>query len=80
MFNDRAKIRQLEAQLATAQRELQAVQLLQSERAVLVSIARSGKELRLMFVRNGKVTMLETYATIDLDVPQLKAELLEPLK
>ena len=46
------------------------------KRAYLTSINTNGRTLRLCFLRDGKPYVIETYATMDIDVTQLRKDLL----
>ena len=74
-----AAIVQAQAALDDATTRLDAIAMMQRERAVLISIAQDGRVLRFTFTRNGALVVCETYGTLDQDVPGWKRDLLEPL-
>jgi hypothetical protein len=65
-----------EAALTTAQETIDGIQLRLEDRAALVSIATTGRTKRLMFVRNGELTTINVYATMDADWNEIERKLL----
>jgi hypothetical protein len=53
------------------------LQKLVDSRAVLVSMTPSGRKVRLLFQRNGDLTTIDAYATIDADWNELERKLLK---
>lgn len=81
-WQDRATVAEAElaiakAALAVAEEHLQGIELRFASRAALVSITRSGRLNRFLFVRNGNMITVETYSTMEDDLPGWKRELLE---
>jgi len=67
----------LRAALDTANEHLNGIELRFADRATLVSITREGRLNRFTFVRNGQLTIVETYSTMEDDLPGWKRALLE---
>jgi hypothetical protein len=80
----RARAERAEAALATLQataievgQELAGIQLRMADQAVLISIVRvKANRYRLNFVRNGVLTTIETYVTMDFDIEATERALL----
>ena len=71
-----AKISVLNAALDVAREQLNGIELRFAERAALVSIVQTGRINRFTFLRNGQVHVVETYSTMEDDVPGWKSALL----
>jgi hypothetical protein len=71
-----AKISVLNAALDVAREHLEGIEIRFTERAVLVSIVQTGRVNRFTFVRNGQTHVVETYSTMEDDVPGWKSALL----
>lgn len=72
-----AKISVLNASLNVAREHLNGIELRFAERAALVSIVQTGRINRFTFLRNGQIHVVETYSTMEDDVPGWKRDLLE---
>lgn len=72
-----AELAVAKAAIAAAEEHLQGIELRFASRAALVSITRSGRLNRFLFVRNGQMTTVETYSTMEDDLPGWKRDLLE---
>jgi hypothetical protein len=79
LTNWKARALAAEAALISASRQLDGIEAIQADRAALVSITRDGAVLKFTFVRNGELTVCETYGTLDQDVPGWRRALLERL-
>lgn len=62
------------------QAQLDTLETVLRQRAVLVSIEQDGRKLRLTFTRNNKVYQIEAYATVDMPVSHWRDELLGDVK
>ena len=73
------RIKELNEALEIARQQLAAIELLQRDRACLISITREDRINRFTFVRNGQLTTIETYSMMDDNVTGWKRDLLEPI-
>jgi hypothetical protein len=72
-------LREADKHIADARQSLEQVQMMHRDRAALVSITQNGRTLAFTFVRNGELTVCETYSTMEADVPAWRAALLDRL-
>lgn len=63
--------------LEAAQQHLDGIELRMADRAVLISITKNGRMNKFTFVRNGQMTVIETYGSWDDDPDEWREKLLK---
>lgn len=71
MFGRNDRLKQVEAQLAAAEAELAKLR----QAPVLLSLNRENKRLRWIFWRHGQQIVIETYSTMQDNLPKWKQDL-----
>ena len=72
-----AELAVLRAALEQADQRLKGIELLMADRAALVSIRRDGRMNKFTFVRNGELTVIETFGSWDDDPDRWRKILLD---
>jgi hypothetical protein len=72
----RERAERAEADLAKAREHLAGIELRLANRAVLVSLIRDKRKVRFVFERNGDLTQIEAYITLDQGWDELERRLL----
>ena len=72
-----AELELCKAAIATAREELAGIQARFASRAALVSITRQGRLNHFLFIRNGQLIRVDTYSTMEDNLPGWKRDLLE---
>lgn len=72
-----AQVAAQQAALEQAQQHLDGIELRMADRAVLISITKNGRMNKFTFVRNGIMTVIETYGSWDDDPDEWREKLLK---
>lgn len=76
----RRRAERAEAALSDMRDTIDGLELLQGERATLISITRNGRMNRWLFTRGDSLVSIETVGSWDDDIDAWKRDLLEPRK